>query len=174
MLLAFLRSISWLEPIFVVSFHFCELLLCALLYLFHSSSIKALLFIKKKKKSLVIDGYILLTWEKKRLYLLPLSYFDEWLALYLFLSILIFKLLIQVGSFAAFVVRHRKLVGRGNEDLQHIAHIIILNMVCFPIFFSFVRLLLLIFLWFSNYHVIVRIVKINYHMVVQNTDQCTC
>ncbi|XP_023511751.1 RHOMBOID-like protein 10, chloroplastic [Cucurbita pepo subsp. pepo] len=33
-----------------------------------------------------------------------------------------------VGSFAAFVVRHRKLVGRGNEDLQHIAHIIILNM----------------------------------------------
>ncbi|XP_022155015.1 RHOMBOID-like protein 10, chloroplastic [Momordica charantia] len=33
-----------------------------------------------------------------------------------------------VGSFAVFVVRHRKLVGRGKEDLRHIAHIILLNM----------------------------------------------
>ncbi|CAK9309273.1 unnamed protein product [Citrullus colocynthis] len=33
-----------------------------------------------------------------------------------------------VGSFAVFVARHRKLVGRGKEDLQHISQIIILNM----------------------------------------------
>ncbi|XP_038888168.1 RHOMBOID-like protein 10, chloroplastic isoform X2 [Benincasa hispida] len=33
-----------------------------------------------------------------------------------------------VGSFAVFVARHRKLVGRGKEDLRHIAQIIILNM----------------------------------------------
>ncbi|KAF7803641.1 RHOMBOID-like protein 10, chloroplastic isoform X1 [Senna tora] len=34
-----------------------------------------------------------------------------------------------VGSLAVFVLRHRELVGGGKEDLQHIAHILVLNMV---------------------------------------------
>ncbi|KAJ7968087.1 RHOMBOID-like protein [Quillaja saponaria] len=34
-----------------------------------------------------------------------------------------------VGSFAVFVLRHRSIVGGGREDLQHIAQVIILNMV---------------------------------------------
>ncbi|XP_054800363.1 RHOMBOID-like protein 10, chloroplastic isoform X2 [Prosopis cineraria] len=34
-----------------------------------------------------------------------------------------------VGSVAVFVLRHRELVGGGQEDLQHIAHIIVLNMI---------------------------------------------
>ncbi|XP_057977889.1 RHOMBOID-like protein 10, chloroplastic [Malania oleifera] len=34
-----------------------------------------------------------------------------------------------VGSVAVFVVRHRRMVGGGKEDLQHIARIIFLNMV---------------------------------------------
>ncbi|KAM0972382.1 hypothetical protein ACFX1X_020419 [Malus domestica] len=33
-----------------------------------------------------------------------------------------------VGSLAVFVMRHRGLVGRGKEDLQQIAHVIVLNM----------------------------------------------
>ncbi|CAL2268458.1 unnamed protein product [Prunus armeniaca] len=33
-----------------------------------------------------------------------------------------------VGSLAVFVMRHRGLVGRGKEDLQHIAHVITVNM----------------------------------------------
>ncbi|CAL2236328.1 unnamed protein product [Prunus armeniaca] len=33
-----------------------------------------------------------------------------------------------VGSLAVFVMRHRGLVGRGKEDLQHIAHVIAVNM----------------------------------------------
>lgn len=36
----------------------------------------------------------------------------------------------QVGSFAVFVIRHRGLVGGGKEELQHIARIIAINMVC--------------------------------------------
>ncbi|CAL8165634.1 unnamed protein product [Prunus armeniaca] len=35
---------------------------------------------------------------------------------------------ISVGSLAVFVMRHRGLVGRGKEDLQHIAHVITVNM----------------------------------------------
>ncbi|XP_052204768.1 RHOMBOID-like protein 10, chloroplastic isoform X2 [Diospyros lotus] len=34
-----------------------------------------------------------------------------------------------VGSFAVFVLRHRGLVRGGKEDLKHIAHVIVLNMV---------------------------------------------
>ncbi|KAK9110266.1 hypothetical protein Sjap_018326 [Stephania japonica] len=34
-----------------------------------------------------------------------------------------------VGSFAVFVLRHRSLVGGGKQDLQHVAHVIVLNMV---------------------------------------------
>ncbi|XP_072974417.1 RHOMBOID-like protein 10, chloroplastic isoform X1 [Typha angustifolia] len=34
-----------------------------------------------------------------------------------------------VGSFAVFVLRHRELVGGGKQDLEHIAHVIALNMV---------------------------------------------
>ncbi|KAK4271150.1 hypothetical protein QN277_019886 [Acacia crassicarpa] len=34
-----------------------------------------------------------------------------------------------VGSVAVFVLRHRELVGGGKEDLQQIAHVIVLNMV---------------------------------------------
>ncbi|KAI4296255.1 hypothetical protein L6164_036229 [Bauhinia variegata] len=34
-----------------------------------------------------------------------------------------------VGSMAVFVLRHRELVGRGKEDLMHIAQVIVLNMV---------------------------------------------
>lgn len=35
----------------------------------------------------------------------------------------------QVGSVGVFVLRHRSLVGGGKEDLQQIAHVIVLNMV---------------------------------------------
>ncbi|KAF7142753.1 hypothetical protein RHSIM_Rhsim05G0118600 [Rhododendron simsii] len=35
----------------------------------------------------------------------------------------------QVGSFAVFILRHRGLIGGGTEDLQHIARVIVLNMV---------------------------------------------
>ncbi|KAG6499739.1 hypothetical protein ZIOFF_039531 [Zingiber officinale] len=35
----------------------------------------------------------------------------------------------QVGSYAVFVLRHRKLVGGAKEDLLHVAHVIALNMV---------------------------------------------
>ena len=35
----------------------------------------------------------------------------------------------QVGSFAVFILRHRGLVRGGKEDLRHIAHVIVLNMV---------------------------------------------
>ncbi|THF94993.1 hypothetical protein TEA_024813 [Camellia sinensis var. sinensis] len=34
-----------------------------------------------------------------------------------------------VGSVSVFVLRHRSLVGGGKEDLQHIARVIVLNMV---------------------------------------------
>nr|XP_023916064.1 RHOMBOID-like protein 10, chloroplastic isoform X1 [Quercus suber]POF06054.1 isoform 2 of rhomboid-like protein 10, chloroplastic [Quercus suber] len=34
-----------------------------------------------------------------------------------------------VGAVAVFTTRHRQLVGRGKEDLQHIAQVIVLNMV---------------------------------------------
>ncbi|MED6119521.1 RHOMBOID-like protein 10, chloroplastic [Stylosanthes scabra] len=34
-----------------------------------------------------------------------------------------------VGSVAVFVLRHKDIVGGGKEDLQHIAHVIALNMV---------------------------------------------
>ncbi|XP_057496545.1 RHOMBOID-like protein 10, chloroplastic [Actinidia eriantha] len=34
-----------------------------------------------------------------------------------------------VGSFAVFILRHRGLVRGGKEDLRHIAHVIVLNMV---------------------------------------------
>lgn len=105
----------------------------------------------KKKKIVIRRLHIADMGEKKQ-------YFDELLALSLFPSILIVRLLIQVGSFAVFVARHRKLVGRGKEDLQHISQIIILNMVCFLISFSFVRL--------------VRKMEINYHMIFQNFDEC--
>lgn len=33
-----------------------------------------------------------------------------------------------VGSFAVFILRHRGLIGGGNEDLQHIGRVIVLNM----------------------------------------------
>ncbi|KAK9111513.1 hypothetical protein Scep_019032 [Stephania cephalantha] len=34
-----------------------------------------------------------------------------------------------VGSFAVFVLRHKSLVGGGKQDLQHVAHVIALNMI---------------------------------------------
>ncbi|OAY85270.1 RHOMBOID-like protein 10, chloroplastic [Ananas comosus] len=34
-----------------------------------------------------------------------------------------------VGSYAVFLLRHRKLLGDGKQELQHIAHVITLNMV---------------------------------------------
>ncbi|KAF6145664.1 hypothetical protein GIB67_001477 [Kingdonia uniflora] len=34
-----------------------------------------------------------------------------------------------VGSFAVFVLRHRNLIGGGKDDLQQIAHVLVLNMV---------------------------------------------
>ena len=37
--------------------------------------------------------------------------------------------MIQVGSVAVFVLRHKDIVGGGKEDLLHIAHVIALNMV---------------------------------------------
>ena len=37
--------------------------------------------------------------------------------------------MIQVGSVAVFVLRHKDLVGGGKKDLQHIAQVIALNMV---------------------------------------------
>lgn len=37
--------------------------------------------------------------------------------------------MIQVGSVAVFVLRHKNLVGGGKGDLLHIAHVIALNMV---------------------------------------------
>lgn len=37
--------------------------------------------------------------------------------------------MIQVGSVAVFVLRHRHIVGGGKEDLLHIARVIALNMV---------------------------------------------
>lgn len=37
--------------------------------------------------------------------------------------------MIQVGSVAVFVLRHKDIVGGGKEDLLHIAQVIALNMV---------------------------------------------
>lgn len=37
--------------------------------------------------------------------------------------------MIQVGSVAVFVLRHKDLVGGGKKDLQHIAQVIAINMV---------------------------------------------
>jgi len=43
--------------------------------------------------------------------------------------------MVQVGSVAVFVLRHKDLVGGGKKDLQHIAQVIALNMVSvsFPV-----------------------------------------
>lgn len=43
--------------------------------------------------------------------------------------------MVQVGSIAVFVLRHKDLVGGGRKDLQHIAQVIALNMVkvSFPV-----------------------------------------
>lgn len=67
--------------------------------------------------------------------------------------------MVQVGSIAVFVLRHKDLVGGGRKDLQHIAQVIALNMVkvSFP-----VSLLILQSCYFYNsielsYHITVRV-----------------
>ncbi|GFY90714.1 RHOMBOID-like protein 10 [Actinidia rufa] len=50
----------------------------------------------------------------------------RYLAVYFTSAIAMFD---QVGSFAVFILRHRGLVRGGKEDLRHIAHVIVLNMV---------------------------------------------